>query len=66
MATKAINLQRHQRSRGSIAGEALYAAERAVALDPSYTPRLVDLASASGTGDLASLADNPRLKAILA
>ena len=54
-------------AQGPVEGEALYAAERAVAIDPGYVARLIELTDASGyNDDLASLATNPRLRAILA
>lgn len=54
-------------AQGPVEGEALYAAERAVAIDPGYAKRLAELTDATDyNNDLASLAGNPRLKAITA
>jgi hypothetical protein len=51
---------------GLVETEALYAAEQAVAIDPGYAAKLAELTDpALYNNDLATLASNPRLAAIL-
>lgn len=54
------------RARGFVESEALHAAERAVAIDPRYAAQLAGLTDAKAfDNDLSTLADHPRLKALI-